>query len=272
MMKIQKKVLAAGMILALSCAGTAMAKDEVLEADMVALEKTYITPLFFTSAQSPATFLSMAEYKAAWVNFSGKYYDYRPDYANWQTYFDQISVAVAEAEVIVNAARATCTPGVAPSPTSCDLSTLPLAHDALEAARMTMLDLRPLNGFPKFITDKMTLFHEPMETIVLSLKGKFPGQLDSVLLEELAGHLVEAEKTWSDVEKCPVDPSLWGFSVAQMNKFYTLVADERARLDAFKNAMASGDQAAIIATGMALKPQFVEAYKMFGTFAKYMTP
>lgn len=271
-MKIRKSVLFAGMVMALSTGGIALAKDEVLEADMVALEKAYITPLFFTSAQVPATFPSMAEYKSAWVNFSGKYYEYRPDYANWQIYFDQISGAVAEAEVIVNAAKATCTPGVPMSPSTCNLSTLPKAHDALEAARMTMLELRPKNGFPKFITDKMTVFHEPMETMVLSLKGKTPGSLDSTLLLELEAHLAEAEKAWGDVEKCPVDPSLWGFSVAQMNRFYALVADERARLDAFKASLAAGDQAEIISKGMALKPQFVEAYKMFGNFAKYMTP
>lgn len=240
--------------------GSVSAKDDALEQDLAKLEKIYIPPLFFTSAANlPASVNSMRDYNAAWQAFNEKYYYYKPDYVNWQSYFDQISFAVQQAQNIVNQAAKTNNPAI-----------LPLAHEELEAVRMVMLDLRGKNGFPKFITDKLTIFHEPMEHIVLSVKGKTPAQIDDALLAELAETLKESWKAWETSEKCPVDQELWALTPAQMSAYYNFVLLERAALEKFEGALASGDKTAIIQTGVAVKPNFVECYKTFGNFAKYM--
>ncbi len=257
-----KRIL--GVLLVLACsvllmAGTAAAKDGALERDMVVLEKTYIPPLFFTSAMNlQASVASMKVFKASWAEFSGKYYFYKPDYANWQKYFDEIEWAVQAADDIVQSAVRTGS-----------VTILPQAHEELEAVRMVMLELRPKNGFPKFITDKLTIFHEPMEHIVLSVKGKTPADIDDALLAELAVTLKHANKAWDDVVKCPFDASLWALQPVQVVNYYAFQAKESAALENFAAALESGDKARIIQAGMAVKPNFVECYKTFGNFAMF---
>jgi len=238
-------------------AGVASAQDDVLLQDMVSLEKIYIPALFFTNQPDkllPAK-KSLVQLRSAWDGFKSAYYDYRPDYANWQVYFGDIEYALQDAEAIV----ATVSPE--------NPSTLVLAHEALERVRLTMLSLRPLNGYPKFITDKMTMFHDPMEQIVLALKNQ---PMSPALLEEVEATFVETMKAWSEVEKCPVDPGLWGFSTEKMLAYYAKVAEERTALDNLAAALESGDPVAIKMAGtLAIKEPFVQAYTMFGDFTPF---
>ena len=244
----------------LALATTAFAKDEVLENAFVKVDKAYIPPLFFTSAMAMgSTVASMNAYKAAWAEFKTNYYDYKPDYANWQTYFDTVDAANLKADGIIKAAFAANNPQL-----------LPPAHDALEVVRETMLELREHNGFSKFITDKQTLFHEPMEAIVLSLKGLTPLQVTEELKAALRAELPLAMKTWSDIEKCPVDAEQWLLTAAQTTAYYGYLVAERTRLEAFQTALDADDNLLIIQTGMALKPVFVESYKIFGSFSLYV--
>ena len=58
---------------------------------MVNLEKTYIPALFFTNQVDkllPAQ-KALKLLRGEWNLFKASYYDYRPDYANWQIYFDE---------------------------------------------------------------------------------------------------------------------------------------------------------------------------------------
>jgi len=249
MKKIVGFILATFMLVGLM-SGVAMAKDEELMQDFVTLEQSYIPPLFFTNmGQELPSKASMNIFLGKWQAFSSKYYDYKPDYANWQSYFDQMDYAIQDAKGIIFGG------GV-----------LTDAHEALEAVRATMLQLRPLNGFPKFIADKMTIFHDPMEHIVLTLK--FATAPTPELLAEMAATLVLAEKAWSDVEKCPVDAGLWGFTPQEMMQYYGMLAQERAALDAFAAAMASGNFQMIKQTGtLPLKGPFVKAYTFFGDYS-----
>lgn len=249
MKKIVGFILATFMLVGLM-GGVAMAKDDALMQDFVALEKAYIPPLFFTNmGQELPSKASMNIFLNKWQAFSAKYYDYKPDYANWQSYFDQMEYSIQEAKSIVFGG------GV-----------LTDAHEALEAVRATMLNLRPNNGFPKFIADKMTIFHDPMEHIVLSLK--FATAPTPELLEEMAATLVLAEKAWNDVEKCPVDAGLWDFTPQQMVQYYGILAKERAALDAFAAAMESGNFQMIKQTGtLPLKGPFVQAYTFLGDYS-----
>jgi hypothetical protein len=148
--------------LALSGA-TAQAKDEVLESAMIGLEKAYINPLFFTSNQNaPKSRATMAAFVSAWKAVSADYRYYRPSAGNWIGHFDTVDEAIALAQPIVDWGAGNCpTVGVCPA--------LVAAHDHLEAVRYAMRELRMHNGFPKFITDKLTAYHDPMEAVVLTL-------------------------------------------------------------------------------------------------------
>lgn len=242
------------------CAGVASAKDEVLLQDMVNLEKTYIPALFLTSQPDklPAAQKAMIIYRAEWNRFKTAYVDYKPDYANWGIYFDEIECAIIDAEAVV----ASVTPE--------NPGSLTHAHEALEAVRETMLSLRPQNGFSKFITDKLTVYHGPMEHIVLSLKTQ---PMSAELIADVEASYPLAVKAWSEVEKCPVDPGMWGFSPEQMLEYYGHLSNERAALENLAAALESGNPDAIKAAGvMALKLPFVGTFMFFADMTPFVQP
>lgn len=247
----------------LSAANTGWAKDEVLEKDMAVLEKAYIKPLFFSNKGNLAmTKNTMLSYKSAWLTFEGMYGTYRPDHQNWGKYFDAIDAAVQRAEAAL--VEAGSNPAL--------LKTA--VHPALEEVRATMLLLRPRNGFPKFITDKMTIFHEPMEGIALSLADPNlqPAMITPEKMEYYRELLDEASFAWTKVEECDVDSALWGFSPEDTALLKKYVAEERAALNAFWEALAAEDKAMIKQLGPALQPTFVKAYIMFGWLAPNGAP
>jgi hypothetical protein len=260
-----RKLMVVVLLISLCCAivpAVASAKDEDLVQAMAALEKAYVPPLFYTSNNSkPLSVKSMAIYTSEWAAFAGAYYDYRPDYANWQGYFVVIEEAIAEANAIVS----TC----AADP-SC--SNVVPAHESLERVRLTMLELRTHNGFPKFNTDTLTAFHDPMEAIVLAVKGKTPDMIDDAMMATLRAYLDEALFLWSKVEKCPLEPALWRLTDQQVTDYYTCLFQERLALTAFEDALNAANKPAIIQTGVALKPAFVKIYTLFGDFARVMKP
>lgn len=249
--------LAAAAALALA-ALSAHARDEQLVFDMCVLEKAYIDPLFFTSNQSfPKTAASFPAFKRAWAAFSATYRSYRPDETNWKVHFDAVERAIAEAEAIVVAAQPACSP----TPTAPCPQLVP-AHDALEAVRLELLELRSHNGYPRFITDKLTAYHGPMEAMVLTVKGLTAAQITDELIAALSESFHEAAFLWDAVERTPIDDA-WGFTATQRATIAARIAGERSALDAFGRALATADRANIPALGVALKQAFVPVYTSF---------
>jgi len=237
--------------------GMAQAKDEVLESAMIGLEKAYINPLFFTSNQNaPKSRATMASFVSAWKVFSADYRSYRPNTANWMRHFDTVDEAIALAQPLVDWSAGNCpTVGVCPA--------LVTAHDHLEAVRYAMRELRMHNGFPKFITDKLTAYHDPMEAVVLTLKGK---TVDQVTVEDLilvGENLEEARALWSLVEKTPIDAAAWGFSATQLAAIELRIASERAILELLASCYDAGDVAGLVANALTLKARFVPVYTSF---------
>jgi hypothetical protein len=252
---------AAAALVALLAHG-AEARDERLLADMVALEKAYINPLFFTSGQNlPKTNQTFAPFVSAWQSFARTYRAYRPDAANWAVHFDRVDEAVAQAEAIVVAARSVCPLPLPGQPPQACPQLVP-AHDALEAVRYAMRELRSHNGFPRLVTDWCTAYHDPMEAMVLSVKGLAADQITDDLLATLAEQASEADFLWRKVEKNPIDAA-WGFGAAQEAALAGRIAAERAALDALAEAIAAADRAAIPALGLQLKAAFVPVYTSF---------
>lgn len=259
------------MIAALALSGVAQAKDRDFMADMVAMEKSYINPLFYTSNMNPPK--AKASYEAfvkVWDAFYAEYRTYRPSEKNWIARFDAMDAAVkGPKEIILKAAAlfaagdpsckvATTTPTVT---FACPI--LVGAHDILEAVRFELWDLRAHNGFPRFITDRLTAYHDPMEAIVLTFKGR---PLPTISAEELAAvgeYLDEAIYLWTLVEKAPIDAALWGFSDAAMVEIEKRIAAEGAMLETLAAFYDAGDFVSLAANAMALKQAFVPVYTAF---------
>lgn len=254
-MKKFVQVIVSCLVVALCTVGVASAKDEALESALAGLDQALIPALFETTAgDQRLSEASLTLLNNKWVAFRQNYGDYRPDYANWGSYVDGIETDLQNANSIVFA-------GAAP---------VVDAHEALEVIRVLLIDFRSKNGFPKFFTDKLTLYHAPMEAIALTVKGKTPLTLSDEAVALVAATLPAAQQAWDTVEKCPVDPALWGFTPAQMINFYNAIAAERLALDTLQVALESGNKQAIIAAGLGLKQRYVPVYTFFGDF-KSMT-
>lgn len=259
-MNVGKMVVVAALALA---GASAQAKDDALVADMVALEKAYINPLFFTNNMNPPKAASsMVAFVAEWKAFAARYREYRPSEKNWIAHFGVVDGAIAQAQPIIDSAMKAFKAG----DKACVLLACPAlvpAHDALEAIRYELRDLRIHNGFPKFVTDELTAFHDPMEAIVLTFKGR---SLDQVRAEELtavADWLHEAIFLWARVQKNPIDAAFWGFTAAQQQAVLDRVALEDATIEALAALWDAGDLAGFAARSMSLKANFVPVYTSF---------
>lgn len=250
---------------------TVQAKDEQFLADMVAMEKSYVNPLFYTSNMNPPK--AKASYEAfveVWDAFYAEYRTYRPSEKNWIARLDAMDAAVKGPKAIILQAAKLFAAGDA----SCKVATttptvtfacpsLVGAHDILEAVRYELWELRDHNGFPRFVTDALTAYHDPMEAIVLTFKGR---PLPTISAEELAAvgeYLDEAIYLWTLVEKAPIDADLWGFSDAAMEVIAARKAAEAAMLEKLAAFFDAGDFAGLAANSMALKQAFVPVYTAF---------
>jgi hypothetical protein len=261
-MNLKKVVIAAA--LALSGAA-AQAKDDALLADMVSLDRAYINPLFFTSNMNPPKARqSMAAFVERWRAFAGEYRGYRPSQANWNVHFDAVEAAIAATQPMVDEAARR----FAAKDPSCILLACPIlvtAHDELEAVRYELWDLRAHNGFPKFVTDKLTAYHDPMEAIVLTFKGR---PIAAVTADELAAvgeYLDEAIFLWSRFEATPIEAALWGFTPAQVEEIGRRIDAERGILEELAAFYDAGQIAELAARSMALKQAFVPVYTAFAS-------
>ena len=255
-------------MVAISClamsffAGAASAKDEVLLQDMATLDQKYIRPLFMTSQvpqKATEAIGTMNAYVNEWNYFYNSYANYRPNEVNWIDLFNTMDDAVFAAAGIVQS----CKENLDVESNSCPGINLQQAHEELEVVRETMKDLRTRNGFPKFVTDKLTAFHEPMEAIVLSLRSP-DVVIDEEMIANLEELLDECYFLWKKVEDCPVDMYQWGYTDADEFQYQQLVQNVYNKLNAFAAALASGNEADMVATSMPIKKAFVPVMLFFG--------
>ena len=76
-------------------------------------------------------------------------------------------------------------------------------------------------------------------------------------------------KAWCNVEKCPIDAGMWGFSPEQMAQYYMLVQQERTALTNYVQILASRNIPEIIAKAPSIKAPFISAYTFFGDFTPF---
>ena len=150
---------------------------EVLR-EYAALDKAYIPALVLTNQGNiQQSQKAMTRFKEVWEAFANKHYPLVPKDPEFRRSLDKVQNAVRTADQIVNSGE-----------------NLEDAHVALEEIRFILMALRKSRlffydrekakqpegglGIPHvYYIDNLTEFHEPMEVIVLTAKGKTPETL-----------------------------------------------------------------------------------------------
>jgi len=224
-----------------------MANADIIK-DMVHFDQAYIPVLATTSDEKLiAARKAMKALKLQWQSFSQKHELYGDD-PNWETDMDKIGSRIAAAEKIVT-----------------DGKKIKDAHEELEHIRIIFMNMRERNGIDYFI-DNLTLFHEPMEEIVLTVKGKTPDSLSASDIERIKHHLPKTMLLWEVTGKAKFDPAVYEFNPQQASSLHELIKKEQQALANLQKALAAGDKKQVIATGMAIKPNFAQVFKLFGRF------
>jgi hypothetical protein len=137
------------------------------------------------------------------------------------------------------------------------------AHEALEAVRPAMLQARQGAGIDYFV-DRLTAFHEPMETLALAGAKLQPAQLTAAKRAELEGAFAEARALWRAIETHPADPAAHALSPARAAQLAKGLADETAALSRLSEALRGSDAAALLKAASAIKPPFARSFTAFG--------
>ncbi|MGW8246791.1 MAG: hypothetical protein ACWGOV_01665 [Acidiferrobacterales bacterium] len=237
-------VVLATLFLALSAP---LAKADIVK-DMVHLDQVYIPVLAMTSDEKlqPAR-AAMKSLKPVWQSFNHKYGTYGDD-PNWETDMDKIGARIDAAGKII--ARGT---------------RLKDAHEELEHVRMIFLNMRDRNAIDYFI-DYLTRFHEPMEEIVLTVKGKTPDKLSASDIDRIKHVLPRAMLLWDATSAAKFDPAVYEFNKKQTEALRGLIKNEQQALANLDDALKANDKKKIIAAGVAIKPNFAKVFKSFGRF------
>lgn len=225
-------------------------KQDVVLREMVALDRVYIPVLAFTSQDKlEASRKSMKRLVQGWDDFKTNTLDMHKLDPLWDEDMDKVENYIRVAEDIVHQ-------GVS----------IKSAHDELEHIRNVMLHVRERNDMDYF-PDYLTRFHESMEAIVLTVKGKTSEQLTDAQVNEIKLEVEKAYLLWQDVISAKLEPKLFGFSPQQMIQIEKLKLDELRAIEELQRALVSGDNDNIISYGVAIKPVFAKLFMMFGDFS-----
>jgi len=213
--------------------------------DMAALDQAYIPVLALTTQNDTAgSRKSMDTLLTKWGAFKGTYYAAMPQDSLWKPNLDTVDMTITTANARIVEGN------------------LSGAHAELEQFRLTMLDLRTRNNIGSFI-DKLTLFHGPMETIVLAAADKAPADVDVATIRQA---YPDAVAKWNAVKSGTIDTTLYGFTPDQLQKTRVLIANQTAAMDKLGAALDSGNTSTIGTTAVAIKGPFSILFSSFGKF------
>jgi len=240
-----------GVALFLLTMATDVQANITLIKDMVHFDQAYIPVLAFSSVEEVnASRASMIVLENAWRDFKSKYYLNPGNDKLWATDFNKIDgYVLAGKEIIMRGTH------------------LKDAHEELEHVRIIMMHLRERNNIEYYI-DHLTRFHEPMEQIVLAVKGKTAATLDDKTVSLIKNTLPEARQRWHSVLSSKFDASLYEFNKTRAEMLGTLVKKEEVALENLQKAITANDKAQIIGAGLAIKPNFAKLFMAFGHFPK----
>jgi hypothetical protein len=141
-------------------------------------------------------------------------------------------------------------------------------HDILEGVRNTFLNIRKRNSIDYYI-DYTTKFHNPMETIVLTAKGKTAETLTKTMLLTIKNNFKVAEQDWENIQRASFDPALFSFDAKKDAQRQNYIKAETEAMSKLKNALESGDKGTISKAAMGIESNFVNLFLLFGDFEKF---
>ena len=249
--KPMKKLLFMFMVIALLGCAREPEQQNILKS-MAELDRVYIPALLFTNLHKQReSEIALERLRSEWDKFDYKYHDLKIKYGLnitdkfWKEDFGRINELITTAEVYVKGGQ------------------LPRAHQQLEEVRLILKELRHRNGLDYFL-DGMTEFHEAMEQIILSIRGK--DKLNDKDLAKLRRLFKKAQASWAKVANSQIDPSLFGFKPEKVEAIRERIKYEERELASLAAALSSRDADRIFQAATDLKPNFMVLYKTFGDF------
>jgi hypothetical protein len=237
----------AAMVCLVSLASVSGARADILS-DSARFDRVYIPALALTSqGEADGSRSAMARLKPAWHVFAQAHERDQPGDLSWTRSFGQVAKQIEEADSLVAAGK------------------LSEAHEALEQVRILLMELRHKHHIAYF-PDLLTAFHEPMEEIVLTVKGKTPATLTSAQRGTIKALLPELERRWQAVLGAGFKPALFGFSPERTAKAKQLMEAETQAIARLRKALDDQGSVALLPSGMAIKPAFAQLYMLFGEF------
>lgn len=221
-----------------------------LKEDMIALDRAYIPALAITNRnpQPDEARRAMEALNRQWASFKQKHLMAKGGDRQWKADMEKIDGLIAAANRIVDSGK-----------------DLIKAHEELEGVRLTFLAMRERSRMPYYLDD-ITRFHEPMEEMFLAAKGKTADTLTDADLAKIKATFPVAEKLWAKVKAGQADPA-FRLNSEQREELNKLLAAETRALDALKQAIASGDKAAIAKAAQGIRGPYAALYISFGDFS-----
>ncbi len=218
----------------------------LLEKDMAAFDRAYITSMVLTSqGKRAASKKAMERTMAQWASFKKTHAD------------DLIKSNADKADLIIinqmlsDAKRIVRANGP-----------LHEAHIILEGVRDVFLNIRKRNSIDYYI-DHLTGFHKPMNAIVLAARGKTPETLTESILSRIKDNFKLAGQSWENLQKASFDPELFSFDAKKEAQRQACIKAETEALNKLKKALNKGDKEAIIKAAAGIKPNFDSLFLLF---------
>jgi hypothetical protein len=223
----------------------------LVEKDMAAFDKVYIPALALTSqTNKTAAEKAMKLTVEQWAIFKKKHANTFNKNQSDKADLAIIDQLITDAERIVRVNEKTDE-----------------AHEILEGVRNTFLKIRERNSIDYYI-DYTTKFHEPMEVIVLTAKGKTPETLTETMLLKIKDNFKVAQQDWENLQKASFDPALFSFDAKKDAQRQEYIKAETEAMSRLKSALESSNKGSIIKAAMGIKPNFVNLFLLFGDFAQ----
>jgi hypothetical protein len=227
----------------------AMATDtDLLLDDFARFDRAYVPALALTKmGTQQASQKALGHLKQEWRKFSASHRGSMPDDRLWQTDFNRVCEAIADAERHLKGNQ--------------QLD----AHESLEAIREIFLESRRRNELIYYL-DYLTEFHTTMEEIVLAVKVEKPGDLGSNSIARIRSLTQTAVQQWEQVKSAPFPRERFEFGEEKLAQRQQLLKAETEALRQLTEAIHGNDKARIVDAGRAIKPIFAKSFMLFGDF------
>jgi hypothetical protein len=136
-------------------------------------------------------------------------------------------------------------------------------HEWLEPVRIELMQARQRQSMDYFV-DRLTAFHEPMETLALAGSTLWTDQLDAKHRAGLEQAYAKARTLWRGVELNAVDAAVYGLSAPRQAQLHKALDEETVALSQLSDALRGNDNGLLLKAATALKPPFAKAFTAFG--------